>query len=131
MTEKVTTEEFKKAVHDTLTWLANKVGETIVYDTWDDAFCRKELKDAYEKAKEYLGKYIDWDNLTNEQCDYLRFGWWSDESKLRLIPIWLYPLIPVGITLYDIGGGKTVFNGSNIDTDHRQGYLAFGIIPKE
>lgn len=50
---------------------------------------------------------------------------------LRLIPIYLYPSLPIGITLTSIDGEEIVFNGSNIDTDIRFGCIAWGIKPKK
>ena len=50
---------------------------------------------------------------------------------LRLIPLYLYPSLPVGITLTSIDGEEIVFDGSNIDTDVRFGCLAWGIKPKK
>lgn len=50
---------------------------------------------------------------------------------LRLIPLYLYPSLPIGITLTSIGGEERVFDGSNIDTDIRFGCLAWGIKPKK
>ena len=50
---------------------------------------------------------------------------------LRLIPLYLYPSLPIGITLTSIGGEEIVFDGSNIDTDVRFGCLAWGIKPKK
>lgn len=50
---------------------------------------------------------------------------------LRLIPLYLYPSLPIGITLTSIGGDEIVFDGSNIDTDVRFGCIAWGIKPKK
>ena len=50
---------------------------------------------------------------------------------LRLIPLYLYPSLPIGITLTSIGGEEIVFDGSNIDTDIRFGCIAWGIKPKK
>jgi hypothetical protein len=50
---------------------------------------------------------------------------------LRLIPLYLYPSLPIGITLTSICGEERVFDGSNIDTDVRFGCLAWGIKPKK
>lgn len=50
---------------------------------------------------------------------------------LRLIPLYLYPSLPIGITLTSISGEEIVFNGSNIDTDIRFGCIAWGIKPKK
>lgn len=51
--------------------------------------------------------------------------------ELRLIPLYLYPSLPIGITLTSIGGEEIVFDGSNIDTDVRFGCIAWGIKPKK
>ena len=48
---------------------------------------------------------------------------------LRLIPLYLYPSLPIGIILTSIDGEEIVFDGSNIDTDIRFGCLAWGIKP--
>ena len=50
---------------------------------------------------------------------------------LRLIPLYLYSSLPIGITLTSIDGEEIVFDGSNIDTDIRFGCLAWGIKPKK
>lgn len=50
---------------------------------------------------------------------------------LRLIPLYLYPSLPIGITLTSICGEERVFDGSNIDTDVRYGCIAWGIKPKK
>ena len=50
---------------------------------------------------------------------------------LRLIPLYLYPSLPIGITLTSIGGDEIVFDGSNVDTDVRFGCIAWGIKPKK
>ena len=49
---------------------------------------------------------------------------------LYLIPLYLYPSLPIGITLTSIGGEEMVFNGKNIDTDMRFECIAWGIKPK-
>lgn len=50
--------------------------------------------------------------------------------ELRLIPLYLYPSLPLGITLISINGEDVIFDGSNIDTDTRFGCIACGIKPK-
>lgn len=50
---------------------------------------------------------------------------------LRLIPLYLYSSLPIGITLTSIDGEEIVFDGSNIDTDIRFGCIAWGIKPKK
>lgn len=50
---------------------------------------------------------------------------------LRLITLYLYPSLPIGIILTSIDGKEIAFDGSNIDTDVRFGCLAWGIKPKK
>lgn len=73
---------------------------------------------------------VDKGHLIQEQFDKAV----ANEKKtlgLRLIPLYLYPSLPIGITLTSIGGEEIVFNGSNIDADTRFGCIAYGIKPKK
>src|SRR5574344_319614 len=70
----------KKEIRNCLTWYANKIAETVQYP-WRDSFCRKEINEA---TKEFLGelkKYINFEELTEEDCKELRFGNWADEKS--------------------------------------------------
>ncbi len=69
-------------------------------------------------------------HLTKEQFDK-KVANEKNTLGLRLIPLYLYPSLPIGITLTSIGGEERVFDGSNIDIDIRFGYLAWGIKPKK
>lgn len=121
----------KQSILDCLTFIANVVAESIVYEKhWGAKFCCKENREAFDKAMDEIRKELDWDNLTDDDCNELRFRKWEESNPLRLIPIWLYKAIPVGTKLTSIGGGEVVFDGKNIDTDTRFGCLAWGIIPK-
>lgn len=77
-----------------------------------------------------LQSELDKGNLTKEQFDK-KVANEKNTLGLRLIPLYLYPSLPIGITLTSIGGEERVFDGSNIDTDIRFGYLAWGIKPKK
>lgn len=122
----------KTEIRNCLTFLANQVAETVLYQPhWSMDFCHQEITKAYKKVAEELKKHLDWNNLTEEDCQELRFGKWEKESQLYLIPIWLYSAIPIGTKLTSIFGEEIVFDGSNIDKDNRFGCLAYGIIPKQ
>ena len=140
-------------VSETLGWLANQIACIQVYKKWDEEFKKESLNNAWQKVQEQFKKDIDWNALTESQCKALHFGSWQSEeldkghltkeefdkkvSKekntlgLRLIPLYLYPSLPIGITLTSIGGEERVFDGSNISTDVRFGCLAWGIKPKK
>jgi hypothetical protein len=151
-------------VSNTLKWLANQIACIQVYH-WSEEFKKKNLNDAWQKVQEQFKKDIDWNALTESQCNALCFGSWQSEEDveeeisclqsaldkgrltkeefdkkvanekntlgLRLIPLYLYPSLPIGITLTSIGGEEIVFDGSNIDIDVRFGCLAWGIKPKK
>lgn len=95
------------------------------------------------KVQEQFKKDIDWNALTESQCNALHFGSWQSEEDieeeisclqsaldkghltkeefdkkvskekntlgLRLIPLYLYPSLPIGITLTSIGGEEREF----------------------
>ena len=118
----------KPEIMNLLTWYANKVAETVQYTNWSDEFCREETKKATDRFLDELKKYIDFDNLTEEEAQELRFGKWSDdEPDLYLVPLYLLPVLPIGTKLTCINGQKIVYDGHNIDNDIRFGCLAYGV----
>lgn len=151
----------KQEIIDCFTWLANRVSQSTTYESWDDAFCRKDVKDAMTVFLNELKMHIDWENLTNEDCNNLRFGRWQSEAdveeeisalskelkdgkltlqeykkrveeqrntlRIRLIPLYLLPILPVGTKVISIFGKEKIYDGKNIDTDIRFGCLAYGI----
>ena len=115
--------------------LANKTGEFLSYENWSDEFCRKEIRELRDKIIAQLGR-ISLAGLTKEEAEELGFGKWSDESPLRLAPVWMYPFLTPGEELHSISGDSVVV-GSNytkhgeegyVDSDHRFGSLAFGVM---
>lgn len=121
----------KKEILNCLTYLANRVSETTQYESWSDEFSRKEIKEASQKFVEEIRKYIDWDNLTEEDCKELRFCKWDEESGIYLIPLYLFPIIPIGLKVYSISGNEIVNDGTNLDNDIRFGCIAYGIKPRK
>lgn len=77
-----------------------------------------------------LQSELDKGHLTKEEFDK-KVSKEKNTLGLRLIPLYLYPSLPIGITLTSIGGEERVFDGSNISTDIRLGCLAWGIKPKK
>lgn len=100
-----------------------------LYPQWTTEFAWKEtakLLDSF--TKEVVGK-LPWHDLTSAELDALGFGAWSEETGLRLIPIYLYWAIPPAtrVTCFD----GTTQELSEADTDSRFGCLAFGFVPKD
>lgn len=122
----------KIEITNCLTWYANKVAETVQYESWSDEFSRKEIRNATALMLEELKKHIDWDNLTKEDAIELRFKRWDEDiPDLFLIPLYLLPIVPFGTELTSIFGDKILYNGSNVDKDNRFGCIAYGIEIKE
>ena len=115
-----------------LTWYANKVAETVQYESWSDEFCRKEIKESTNEVLNYIKEYIDFECITREEAFELGFRKWSEEDpNLYLIPLYLLPIIPVGTELISIFGKKIIYDGNNVDKDIRMGCIAYGIEIKE
>ena len=151
----------KQEIINCFTWLANRVSESTIYDSWSDTFSRKDVKDAMTVFLDELKKHIDWKNLTHDDCDDLRFGRWQSESEVeerlstfkkevkdgkitlqeyenkvneqkntldvRLLPLYILPILPVGTKLVSIFGKEIVYDGNNVDKDIRFGHIAYGI----
>ena len=83
-----------------------------------------------EEQISFFKSALDKGHITKEEFDK-NVANEKNTLGLRLIPLYLYPALPIGITLTSIGGEERVFDGSNIDTDVRFGYLAWGIKPKK
>lgn len=100
-----------------------------LYPNWGAEFSWKETDKILDKfTKEVVGK-LSWQDLTIAELDALGFGRWSEETELRLIPVYLYWAIPqdIEVTCFD-GSTKKL---SEADTDNRFGCLAYGFIPKD
>lgn len=148
----------KQEIINCLTWYVNTVAETVQYTSWSDEFCRKEITKNTDIFINELKKYIDFNNLSDEECRELRFGRFmsneeiDDEIKdiknnnklseiekhkriklrnnirdIRLIPLYLLPILPIGTEVISIGGEVIKYDGNNIDNDIRFGCLAYGI----
>ena len=93
-------------------------------------FGRWQSEEDIEEEISYLQSELDKGHLTKEEFDK-KVANERNTLGLRLIPLYLYPSLPIGITLISIDGEEIVFNGSNIDTDIRFGCIAWGIKPKK
>lgn len=112
-------------------WLANQIACIQVYH-WDEEFQKESLNDAEDVEEEVscLQYKLDKGQLTKEEFDK-KVANERNTIGLRLIPLYLYPSLPIGITLTSISGKERVFDGSNISTDNRFGCMAWGIKPKK
>lgn len=73
----------KPEIINCFTWLANRVSKGTTYENWSDEFRCKDVKEAMTVFLNELNKHIDWENLTHEDCDELRFGRWQSEVNVE------------------------------------------------
>jgi hypothetical protein len=115
------------------TLLLNKIGQTLAYKNWSDEFKISEINEIPTIVKEWEkndGSFsINPNDLSSEQMDELHFSKWSDESPLRLIPLWLFPFLCDEFDCESIDGSKHT-KLSELDNDQRFGYIAYGVVPK-
>lgn len=117
----------KIEVQNCLTWLANRVSETIIYN-WDNDFKTKENKESFDTFYKELKKHIDFKKITVEEAKELRFQRWSEEQpNLWLFPLYLVPIIPEGLEVTSISGNKYKYEKDKADNDIRFGCVAYGI----
>ena len=109
-----------------------RAAEVVTYLNWDAEFVAKHMR---EQAAELIDRNpelklnaIQPCELTSNECDELRFGRWSKEDSMRLIPLWLFPFLADDIKVVCIDGSETI-SKQKMDNDHRGGYLAYGIVP--
>lgn len=119
-----------------------KVQRNNLADTINSIIDFNELTD---KDAKLLGfkKWANYEDVASDIDDILNSVDLSQDEKsdrinklentidLRLIPIYLLPIIPIGTELIGIDGEVIVYNGNNIDTDNRYGCLAYGLKFKE
>ena len=130
-------EEYKKKSFNDA-W--QKVQEQFKKDIDWNALTESQCKDLHfvswqseediEEEISCLQSALDNGHITKEEFDK-KVANEKNTLGLRLIPLYLYPSLPIGITLTSIDGEEIVFNGSNIDTDARFGCIAYGIKPKK
>lgn len=130
-------EEYKKkSIDDAWQKVQEQFKKDIDWSTLTENQCsalhfgRWQSEEDIEEEISYFQSELDKGHLTKEEFDK-EVANERNTLGLRLIPLYLYPSLPVGITLTSIGGEERVFDGSNIDTDIRFGCIAWGIKPKK
>lgn len=130
-------EEFKKErLNDAWQKVQEQFKKDIDLNTLTESQCKAlhfgswQSEEDIEEEISCLQSQLDKGNLTKEEFDK-RVANEKNTLGLRLIPLYLYPSLPIGITLTSIDGEEIVFDGSNIDTDIRFGCIAWGIKPKK
>jgi len=113
--------------------IMTRVAESQIYESWGDDLRLSNIREFFTKTIERWSEKedfsIDVSDLTEDEMKNLAFGKFSKEDEGYLIPIWLYPFLQENVKSNCIDGNKYT-KKSEMDTDHRMGYLAYSVIPK-
>lgn len=130
-------EEYKKeSLNDAWQKVQEQFKEDIDWNSLTESQCkalhfgRWQSEEDIEEQISFLKSELEKGHLTKEEFDK-KVANEKNTIGLRLIPLYLYPSLPIGIILTSIDGKEIAFDGSNIDTDVRFGCLAWGIKPKK
>lgn len=127
--KQLTTFDKAKAIRNSLLL---RVGESLSYESWSNNFRLTNIQNVHKTLRiweeEYGSFKIDPTDLSFEEMIELGFGSLSENSTMRLIPIWLFPFLADEFESTSILGSKH-YKLSEIDNDHRSGYLAYGVTP--
>lgn len=126
----------KKSLNDAWQKVQKQFKKDIDWSTLTESQCKAlhfgswQSEEDIEEEISCLQSAFEKGRLIKEEFDK-RVANEKNTLGLRLIPLYLYPSLPIGITLTSINGEEIVFDGSNIDTDVRFGCIAWGIKPKK
>lgn len=126
----------KKSLNDAWQKVQKQFKKDIDWNALSESQCKVlhfgswQSEKGVEEEISCLQSEFDKGHLTKEEFDE-KVANEKNTLGLRLIPLYLYPALPIGITLTSICGEERVFDGSNIDTDIRFGCMAWGIKPKK
>jgi len=104
--------------------------EVMNYKNWGHKFAAKRIRELPEFILQHTGK-INIAELTAEQMEDLGFERWSEETPMRLIPLWLFPFLPDELNVECIDGTRLRMKVADMENDHRFGCLAYGILPSD
>lgn len=121
-------------IYDAWQKVQEQFKKDIDWNTLTESQCKNlhfgvwQSEEDIEKEISHLQSELDNGNLTKESFDK-KVTDYKNTLGLYLIPVYLYPSLPIGITLTSIVGEDVIFDGSNIDLDARYGFLSYGIKP--
>lgn len=119
---KENTDRFLEELKKHIDWnnLTEKEAIELRFCKWDsDEDIDKEISDLRKPDARYL--------LNEGQTLEDKIEGLERTKGIRLIPLYLFPIIPKGIELTSISGETIVFDGQEIDNDTRFGCTAWGI----
>lgn len=126
-------DEFQLALN-VMSFMVSAFAKCSTYTSWSAEFIKKEIDEARVKIKKDVGT-IDLQQFSEEQLKQLGCQFWDEDSKVMLLPLWLYDLLPIGLELTCISGETKIVtdnyqdneNGDYIDNDIRFGCISYGV----
>jgi len=111
--------------------IMTQAAEVFIYANWGDDFALKQSREIAEKIINCeVFEKVNPNNLSSDQMHELGFGKWAEDSKLMLIPLWLFPFLCDEFEAGSISNDDVeLVKSSEIDNDHRFGSLSYGVIP--
>ena len=100
---------------------------------WKGDYALEEARNIPEKIKSKKGfKTINPNDLTETELKELGFKKWSEDTDMRLIPLWLFSFLTDEFMACSIDNYEPrMMKLSEMDNDARFGCIAFGVIPKK
>lgn len=114
--------------------LVIRAAEVMAYKNWGDDFAAKQIRNFPEELMEQNSGPdlfgIQPADLTEAEMVDLGFRRWSEETPMRLIPLWLFPFLAEEIETECINGEKKILKKADMYIGNRFGCLAYAVIPK-
>ena len=115
----------KSYVYGCFKWIVNHFSRYYTKDELPD-----DLKKRVDIFYQSISQALDWDNLSLEDAKYLGFLCLEDigEDSIWFFPTWMYPLIPEGLTVYDMSGNRKEFHRDTMSSENLYGCLSYGLV---
>lgn len=113
----------------------NSRAEGLCYKSWSKDYVIENIEGIHETIERWRNEYefdVQPAELTESEMKELGFGKWTETSPDYLLPLWVYPFLPEEIVVSSITddcGSRRTMKKSEIDDDHRMGFLAYGVRP--
>lgn len=118
----------KQYINSCMRWVINELAPSYINGNFTP-----EMSSKMSTFYDCIGNSLDWFNLTMSDVKSLGFLNCSESQEEELtsiwfIPVWLMPVIPEGITLWDRNGNPFIYKRQSCCKDVMYGCLTFGVI---
>ena len=125
----MTTFEMCKSIRNAI---LNNTAAVAAYTDWTEKSAAGRIRGLAEKVKRAKWfKAPSIDLLTDAEMAELGFMRWTDNSPMRLIPLWLLPYLTGRLTVVNIDGTVARVEVDSLDNGNHDGMLPHGLIPAD